>query len=143
MSNQAKPAPPGPCNHSEGVSFTLAANFTLQSAESTSEFLPSTLADMTYKGLAQVGAGSWERAMSVAQSFVPRDRLPAPPYLGPSFSTGLPHLGHPQGMCLTAGVSELQMPKFSCSVCIISFLFHLFLCGGQLTMQVESNWSDW
>lgn len=90
MSNQAKPAPPGPCNHSEGVSFTLAANFTLQSAESTSEFLPSTLADMTYKGLAQVGAGSWERAMSVAQSFVPRDRLPAPPYLGPSFCTGLP-----------------------------------------------------
>lgn len=33
MSNQQKPAPPGPCNHSEGVSFTPDANFSLQSTK--------------------------------------------------------------------------------------------------------------
>lgn len=125
MSNQQKPAPPGPCNRSEGVSFNPTGNFSLPSAEGTNEsFCQAPLTDMAWKWLTQVGAGSWElRASSPGLGF-----------LTPSFSTGLPHLSHPQGVWLQESVnsgclrSTFQSQGASES---ISLLCHLFLCGGN------------
>lgn len=57
---------------------------------STNEFWLSTLADVAWKWLSQAGAGSWERTMLC---------------LDPSFSTGFPHLGHPQGVWLQESVN--------------------------------------
>lgn len=142
MSNQQKPAPPEPCNQSEGVSFTPTANFSLQSAEGTNEFLPSTLAHVAWKWLSQAGFGSWERAMSVAQSFLPSGRLPRSPLPRLLFPHWSSSPQSPQGVWLQESVnsgclSSVAQPE------LISFLFHLFLCGGQQAMQVESNLSDW
>lgn len=116
MTNQQKPAPPGPCNHSEGVSFTPTANFSMQSAE-----VPVSLfAKYPYRhGLevscphwVWVGAGKeqslWPRVSSPVVGF---PTISCPDLL---FSAGFPHLSHPWGVWLQECVnSRCQSPLLS------------------------------
>lgn len=152
MSNRQKPAPPGPCNHSEGVSFIiLTANFSLQSAEGTNGFfffffLPSTFKRYGLE-VARLGRGSsWERTMAVAQSFHPRARLPQSLLPRHHFLYWASSPWSPT-RCLASRASELWTPKVRLSVTeelLVDFTSLSFVpLWWQQAMQVESNWSNW
>lgn len=97
ITDQWKPAPPEPYNHSEGVSFTPMANFSMQSAEVPRSLCQAPL--QTWLGIKspKLGLGG-----GMEQSLWPRASSPVVGFPTPScpdlpFSSGFPH---PQGIWL-------------------------------------------
>lgn len=147
MSNQQKPAPPGPCNHSEGVSFMPDANFSLQSTKVFNESFCQALLQTWLESVSpRLELGSRWKQYMWSGAFYPMEAFPIAPAWALlsllSFLTTVTHKvsglwesmnsGCPGSVMLSQRGSELT-----------SLQFHLFFCGEWQVMQVKSNWCDW